>query len=73
MTIKDSRGQQVYGQKSLLNFAKVQADELHKGARIQVNFQQRSNLGSGDYFISVGVTFALGVKILKVLHPDDTY
>lgn len=65
MTIKDAKGQQVYGQNT--HFAKVQVDDLNKGSRIQVNFQQRSNLGSGDYFISVGVTCFKGEN-LKVIH-----
>ena len=65
MTIKDAKGQQVYGQNT--HFAKIEVGELHKGARIQVNFQQCSNLGSGDYFISVGVTCFRGEN-LEVLH-----
>ncbi len=65
MTIKDAKGQQVYGQNT--HFAKVQVDDLDKGARIQVDFRQRSNLGSGDYFISVGVTCLRGEN-LQVLH-----
>jgi ABC-type polysaccharide/polyol phosphate transport system ATPase subunit len=65
MTIKDAKGQQVYGQNT--RFAKVQVDNLDKGARIQVKFQQRSNLGSGDYFISVGVTCFRGEN-LQVIH-----
>ena len=65
MTIKDAKGQQVYGQNT--HFAKVQVDDLIKGSRIQVNFQQRSNLGSGDYFISVGVTCFKGEN-LQVIH-----
>ena len=65
MTIKDGKGQQVYGQNT--RFAKVQVYDLNKGARIQVNFQQRSNLGSGDYFISVGVTCFKG-EDLQVIH-----
>lgn len=65
MTIKDGKGQQVYGQNT--RFAKVQVYDLNKGARIQVNFQQFSNLGSGDYFISVGVTCFKG-EDLQVIH-----
>ena len=65
MTIKDAKGQQVYGQNT--HFAKIQVDDLNKGARIQVNFQQRSNLGSGDYFASVGVTCFKGEN-LQVIH-----
>ena len=65
MTIKDAKGQQVYGQNT--HFSKAQVDDLVKGVRIQVNFQQRSNLGSGDYFISVGVTCFRGEN-LQVIH-----
>ena len=65
MTIKDGKGQQVYGQNT--RFAKVHVDDLNKGARIRVNFQQHSNLGSGDYFISVGITCFKG-EDLQVIH-----
>ena len=65
MTIKDSKGLQVYGQNT--HFSKVQVKDLGKGSRIQVNFQQQTNLNSGDYFISVGLTRFNDEK-LQVIH-----
>ena len=65
MTIKDSKGLQVYGQNT--HFSKVQVKDLGKGSRIQVTFQQQTNLNSGDYFISVGLT-RFKDENLQVIH-----
>jgi ABC-type polysaccharide/polyol phosphate transport system ATPase subunit len=65
MTIKDSKGMQVYGQNT--HFSKVQVKNLDIGTRIQVNFHQHTNLNSGDYYISVGLTRFKDGK-LQVIH-----
>lgn len=65
ITIKDCKGQQVYGQNT--HFSKVQVEDIYEGDQIQVNFRQHINLNSGDYFISVGLTRFEGDK-LRVIH-----
>ena len=65
ITIKDSKGQQVYGQNSY--FSKLQVEDICKGDQIQVNFRQHINLNSGDYFISVGLT-RFEDNTLRVIH-----
>ena len=65
MTIKDSRGQQVYGQNT--HFSKVQVESLNAGTRIRIKFQQYANLGAGNYFISIGLTRFEGDN-LEIIH-----
>ena len=54
MVIRDTKGQQIYGQNTY--FAKISTDDLEVGSEIKVTFQQCLNLGSGDYLISLGLT-----------------
>ena len=65
LTIKDSRGQEVYGQNTY--FSKVQVESLSTGERVQTKFQQYANLGAGDYFISIGLTRFEGDN-LEIIH-----
>jgi ABC-type polysaccharide/polyol phosphate transport system ATPase subunit len=65
LTIKDSKGQQVYGQNT--HFSRMQVADICQDDEIQVNFRQPINLNSGDYFISVGLTRFEGDK-LQVIH-----
>lgn len=65
LTIKDTKGQQVYGQNSF--FAKIPVPNLEKGDSCELIFRQKINLGAGIYFISIGCTrFERGE--LKVVH-----
>jgi len=54
MIIRDTKGQQIYGQNTY--FAKISTDDLEVGCEIKVTFRQCLNLGSGDYLISLGLT-----------------
>ena len=54
LTIKDTKGQQIYGQNT--HFAKITTKDLLKGDKVLVKFVQYCNLNEGDYFISLGVT-----------------
>lgn len=65
LTMKDSRGQQVYGQNT--HFSKAQVESLSAGDRVQIKFQQYANLGAGDYFISLGLTRFEGDN-LEIIH-----
>ena len=69
ITIKDSKGQQVYGQNT--HFSKVQVEDIYEDEQIQVNFRQHINLNSGDYFISVGLTRFEGDKLLVINRRYD--
>lgn len=65
MTIRDSKGQEVYGQNT--NFAKIETDLLKPGEEVKVSFTQKANFNSGDYLISVGFT-KFNEKGLEVIH-----
>ena len=65
MTIKDAKGQQVYGQNT--HFSKAEVESLSAGERVQIKFQQHANLGAGDYFISIGLTRFEGDN-LEIIH-----
>ena len=65
LTIKDAKGMQVYGQNT--HFAKAQVESLSAGERVQIKFQQYANLGTGDYFISIGLTRFEGDN-LEIIH-----
>jgi ABC-type polysaccharide/polyol phosphate transport system ATPase subunit len=54
MTIRDTKGQQVYGQNTL--FSKTPTNDLENGKKIKITFQLSANLGAGKYLISFGVT-----------------
>ena len=65
MTIRDSKGQEVYGQNSL--FARVPTKDLKEGDKVDVVFRQGCNLGAGDYLMSFGLTRFEGEN-LRVIH-----
>ena len=65
MTIRDSKGQQIYGQNTF--FAKVPTDDLNDGDEMEILFRQSVNLGAGDYLISLGLTRFEGER-LQVIH-----
>ena len=65
MTIKDVRGVQVYGQNTY--FAKIDVEKLKANEICQITFEQRVNLGVGEYFLSIGCT-ELEENELKVVH-----
>ena len=82
MTIKDSKGQEVYGHNTLL--AKIKTPDLEINGKIQIQFKQQCNLGAGDYFISIGVTRFEDEKLtvvhrrydaleLKVINTDGSF
>ena len=54
MTIRDTKGQQVYGQNTL--FSKTPTNDLENGKKIKITFQLSANLGAGKYLICFGVT-----------------
>ena len=54
LTLKDTKGQQIYGQNT--HFAKITTKDLIKDDKVLVKFVQYCNLNEGDYFISLGVT-----------------
>ena len=65
MTIRDSKGQEMYGQNTL--FARVPTKDLKEGNEVEVVFRQSGNLGAGDYLISFGLTRFEGEN-LRVIH-----
>jgi ABC-type polysaccharide/polyol phosphate transport system ATPase subunit len=65
MTIRDSKGQQIYGQNTL--FARVPTEDLKNGDEVEVVFRQTANMGIGDYLISLGLTRFEG-EHLRVIH-----
>ena len=65
LTIKDSKGQQVYGKNT--HFAKIETKDLKKDDRALVRFVLYCNLNEGDYFISLGVT-RFEEKNLQIVH-----
>ena len=65
MTIRDSKGQQIYGHNTL--FARVPTEDLNDGDEVEVLFHQSVNLGSGDYLVSIGFTRFEGER-LQVIH-----
>ena len=65
MTIRDSKGQEIYGQNTY--FADVPTEDLEAGDQVVVQFQQCLNLGPGEYLISLGFTRIDGER-LQVIH-----
>ena len=65
LTIKDAKGQQVYGQNT--HFAKIATKDLKKDDKVLVKFVQYCNLNEGDYFISLGLT-RFKDKNLEIVH-----
>lgn len=65
LRIRDNRGQEVYGTNSkLLN---EDVPFLRDGDNFNIQYTQTANLGSGEYFISIGFTYYEGDD-LKVVH-----
>ena len=82
MTIRDSKGQHIYGQNTF--FAKVPTENLNEGEEAEVLFRQSVNLGSGEYLVSLGFTRFEGERLrvihrrydalqLKVLNTDGSF
>lgn len=66
MTIRDTKGQQIYGQNTL--FSKTHTKDLERGKKIKVTFELRANLGAGKYLTSLGVTRFREDDELEVIH-----
>ncbi len=66
LTIRDTKGQQIYGQNTL--FSKLSTNDLKEGEKIKITFQLTANLGDGKYLISLGVTIFQENDELEVIH-----
>ena len=66
LTIRDTKGQQIYGQNTL--FSKTPTNDLKEGEKIKISFQLTANLGDGKYLISLGVTRFQENDELEVIH-----
>ena len=66
LTIRDTKGQQIYGQNTL--FSKLSTNDLKEGEKIKITFQLTANLGDGKYLISLGVTRFQENDELEVIH-----
>ena len=66
MTIRDTKGQQIYGQNTL--FSKIHTNDLENGKKVKITFQLSANLGAGKYLISFGVTRFREDDELEVIH-----
>jgi lipopolysaccharide transport system ATP-binding protein len=66
MTIRDTKGQQIYGQNTL--FSKIPTNDLENGKKVKITFQLSANLGAGKYLISFGVTRFQEDDELEVIH-----
>ena len=65
LRIRDTLGQEIYGTNSkLLN---IDTPNLKKNDKLIVHFTQPANLGSGEYFISIGFTYYEDDN-LRVIH-----
>ena len=54
VTIRDPKGQQVYGQNT--HFSKTPTESLGNGNQAIIEFKLKANLGEGKYLLSFGVT-----------------
>lgn len=66
LTIRDTKGQQIYGQNT--HFSKIPTVDLKSGKKVKVTFQLNANLGAGKYLISLGVTCLKANGDLEVIH-----
>ena len=66
LTIRDTKGQQIYGQNTL--FSKLPTNDLKEGEKIKITFQLTANIGDGKYLISLGVTRFKENDELEVIH-----
>ena len=71
MTIRDSKGQQIYGQNTL--FSRVPTVDLDEGDKVEVLFRQSVNLGAGDYLISLGLTRFEGERLTVIHRRYDAF
>lgn len=69
LTIKDVKGQDVYGTNSL--FSRQPAPALASGDRRLVRFRLVANLMPGDYFISLGFTQFVGDELVVIHRRYD--
>ena len=65
LRIRDVKGQEIYGTNS--KFLKIETPSLKEGDIYKVKFTQSANLGSGEYFLSIGFTFYKNHE-LKIVH-----
>ena len=65
MTIRNSKGQQVYGQNTL--FGGFETKDLIKDEERTITFRQAANLSGGEYLVSVGFTYFIDDE-LEVVH-----
>jgi len=65
ITIRDPKGQQVYGQNT--HFSKTPTESLNNGDETSVEFKLKANLGEGKYLLSFGVTQFVSDD-LEVIH-----
>ncbi len=69
LTIKDSRGQEIYGANTLFTDAKV--TDVKAGQRLRVTFSLPLNIMQGEYFISLGWTRFAGSDLLVIQRRYD--
>jgi len=69
MTIKDRKGQDVYGTNTL--FSRQPAPPLNAGDRRTVRFAFSANLMPGEYFLSLGFTHFVGEELVVVHRRYD--
>lgn len=65
MTIRNPKGQEIYGQNTL--FARTPTQDLAVGEKAEIAFEQALNLATGEYLISLGFTRFDGPD-LQVIH-----
>lgn len=66
ITIKDTKGTQVFGQNTL--FSNLITSDLIESDKIEITFNLDANLASGNYLVSVGVTKFNSEDELIVIH-----
>jgi ABC-type polysaccharide/polyol phosphate transport system ATPase subunit len=69
MTIKDVRGQEIYGTNTL--FINQATRDVSKGQELRITFDQPMNIMPGDYFISLGWTRFVGSDLVVVHRRYD--
>ena len=65
LRIRDIKGQEIYGTNS--KFLQIETPSLGIGDTYNIKFSQSANLGSGEYFISIGFTYYENNE-LKIVH-----
>lgn len=69
MTIKDARGQEIYGINTLA--VKQQPPDVIKGKTVKLTFTQKLNIMPGEYFISLGWTRFIGTDLSVIQRRYD--